>query len=130
VKKYIEKYGKKLIKSCLRSKAKCFRSDVVDDKYYFCVKITKYKNGLRIFNFECGNEKIHKYVSVLVQKTGNTYRITDCGYSIARYFERTIAKNRSIMLSAVDIQNVPTNKLIESILECATKSHSLVMTGK
>jgi hypothetical protein len=67
---------------------------------------------------------------VYVQKIGTTYTVTDCGYSVAKYLENNLPTEKDVILSEIKFKNVPSNKLVKAICECASKSYKLITTGK
>ena len=134
MKKYIEKYGKDLVRKALLSKQNYTRvySGLTNRRRgRFYVSREKEDSGLRIFSFQVYRPQKFLWISVYVQKIGTKYTVTDCGYSAARYLEKKIADgNESTTLSAISLINTPSNKLVKAICECAIKSYKLATTGK
>lgn len=124
MKKYIEKYGKELVRKALKNKRILWHN-----KNRVWVKVDEVKNGLKKIRFEFSNLIQHISICIYVQKIGTTYKVTDCGYSAARYLENNIiaaAKD----LPVISWSCVPSNKLVEAICDCAIKSYKLITTGK
>ena len=125
MKKYIEKYGKELVQKSLRNKRIFWHN-----KNRIWVKMEESSNNLRRFRFEFSNLIQHVSICVYVQKIGTTYTVTDCGYSATKYLENNLSTEKNIILSEIKFKNVPSNKLVKAICECASKSYKLIATGK
>lgn len=133
MKKYIEKYGKELVRKALRSKqaytTKYKKTSRRDSERFYVTRGLR-KAGLRSICFEIYSLGKYSSIYVYVQKIGTTYTVTDCGYSVARYLENNLSTEKNIILSEIKFKNVPSNKLVKAICECASKSYKLITTGK
>lgn len=132
MKKYIEKYGKELVRKALRGKqtytTKYKKTSRRNSERFYVTRGLR-KAGLRIVCFEIYSTGKYSSIYVYVQKIGTTYKVTDCGYSAARYLENNIV-DAAKDLPVISWSSVPSNKLVDAICDCAIKSYKLITTGK